>query len=444
METANKHFAVVGLGRSGIAAANFLAGRGGRVELVEARAEALAKDAAGALNPAVEVRYGTSEPPARAECIVLSPGVDSEAEFLRPARERGQEIIGEIELASRHARAPIIAVTGTNGKTTCTTLIGNILKTWGKDAPTGGNIGTPFISLVDRENTDFFVIEVSSFQLETIHRFRPRIAVWLNISPDHLDRHKTLENYIRIKARIAMNQSAGDALVLNHDDRRVMEAARPENVRTVFFSQKSRLEEGVFVSGQVILSRFIGEEEILCRIDELKEPTRWQMENVLAAAAAAHLAGAPRSAIADALRDYAGMAHRLEWVRTLNGIDFINDSKGTNVGALEKSLQSVTRPVILIAGGKDKAGDFAPLAALLKSRVKHMVLIGETKTKFRQILNGSFSYEDAETLKDAIDKAYTKAEAGDVVLLSPACASFDMFTDYEDRGNQFKTHVYEL
>lgn len=444
MEIANRIFSVIGMGRSGIAAANFLASRSGRVTLVESRREDELGETAKSLHPNVQVNYGTSTPPADAECIVLSPGVDADAEFLAPARTRGIEIISEIELASRFAPAPIIAITGTNGKTTCTTLMGNILKEWGKKAPTGGNIGTPFITLVDKAARDFFVIEVSSFQLEAIHRFRPKIAVLLNITPDHLDRHKTLARYIELKGRIADNQTEDDVLVLNQDDALVERAVKGKRPRKIHFSQTSAVEEGVFLSGPVILSRFGGNEEILCRVDELKEPTRWQMENVLAAAAAAFAAGAPRGAIADALRDYSGMAHRLEWVRTLGGVDFINDSKGTNVGALSKSLTAINRPVILIAGGKDKAGDFEPLKERLKSRVKHMVLIGETRPKFRQILNGTFSYEDAETLRDAVTRAYEKAEPGDVVLLSPACASFDMFTDYEDRGNQFKTLVYEL
>jgi len=444
MDIENKTFCVIGMGRSGLAAANFLADRGARVRVAEARSEAALGEAAHNLHPAVGVTYGNSTPSDDADCIVLSPGVDIDAEFLAPARARGTEIISEIELASRFAQAPIIAITGTNGKTTCTTLIGNMLKQAGKEAPTGGNIGTPFITLADRNSVDFFVIEVSSFQLEAVHHFRPKIAVLLNITPDHLDRHKTLDRYMELKGRIAENQLESDALVLNQDDPLVLEATKAQRSRKIYFSQKSEVEEGVFLQGPVILARFAGKEEIVCRVDELKEPTRWQMENVLASAAAAYLAGAPRKAIADALRDYAGMAHRLEWVRTLNGVDFINDSKGTNVGALKKSLESITRPVILIAGGKDKSGDFTPLKELLNARVKHMVLIGETRSKFRQILNGTFSYEDAQSLKDAVDQACKQSEPGDVVLLSPACASFDMFANYEDRGNQFKTIVYEL
>ena len=444
MELKYKKICVIGMGRSGIAAANFLAGRGATVTLTDQRSEEELKDISPSLHQKIHAVYGDCAPQDNAEMIVLSPGVDIHADFLTAAQSRGTEILSEIELASRFSTTPVIAVTGTNGKTTCTTLIGNILEKAEVKARTGGNIGTPFISFIDQGPVDYLVIEVSSFQLEAVHQFRPRVSVILNITPDHLDRHSTLEHYMALKGRLAAQQTEEDVLILNHDDPLAMEAGKGKRAKKVFFSTKKQLECSVFLRSGVIVARFNEAEEIICRVDELKQPARWQLENILASTAVAKCVNIGKENIADALRDYSGMEHRMEWVRTIHGIDFINDSKGTNVGAVQKSLTTLTQPVILIAGGKDKAGEFEALKKLFKAKVKHLVLIGETKQKFRAILNGSFSYEDAENLEDAVSRSFKKAQAGDAVLLSPACASFDMFDNYEDRGNRFKAIVYDL
>lgn len=444
MQLKDKKISVIGMGRSGIAAANFLAGRGARTTLLDRESRETLQNALASLHPDVQTRFGSCSPEPDSDAIVLSPGVDIAADFLDPARERGIEIISEIELASRFVSAPIVAVTGTNGKSTCCTLIGNILTEAGEKALLGGNIGTPFISLVDQEPADRVVVEISSFQLEAVDRFHPQIAAVLNITPDHLDRHKTLARYIELKERIAANQTPQDFLILNLDDPHTRDLASDKSVQRVFFSTATEVEEGAFLRGGKIVVRLADREREICSVGELRQNLQWQVENALAAALTATVAGVDPQPIANAMREFGGMEHRMEWVRTYKGIDFVNNSKGTNVGAVEKSLAHITRPVILIAGGKDKSADFSPLKNLFREKVKHLVLMGETKTKFRGILNGSFSYEEAASMEDAVQRALARAASGDVVLLSPACASFDMFRDYADRGEQFKNVVHDL
>ncbi|MFQ5450177.1 MAG: UDP-N-acetylmuramoyl-L-alanine--D-glutamate ligase [Nitrospinaceae bacterium] len=444
MELKNKKITVIGMGRSGIAAANFLAARGARTTLIDGQKRDALAEALGLLHSAVRTHFETSTPEPDAELIILSPGVDSGSSFLRTARDKGVPVWSEIELASRFAVPPLIAVTGTNGKSTCTALIGHILKRAGKIAPAGGNIGIPFISLVGEVSADYLVLEISSFQLETIHEFHPRIAVVLNITPDHLDRHKTLDRYAALKGRIAENQTEEDFLILNHDDPHTRILAKGGRAKKIFFSIRTELPEGAFLRKNMLILRLDDAEKEICSLDQLRQVMRWQVENILAAAAAAALAGVEGDAIASAVKEFSGMEHRLEWVRSYRGIDFINDSKGTNVGAVQKSLGAFHQPVILIAGGKDKATDFEPLKEVFKKKVKHLILMGETKSSIRRILNGSFSYEEVGGMKEAVHQAVSKADRGDVVLLSPACASFDMFRDYADRGNQFKTLVNEL
>ena len=444
MNCNNKKITIIGMARSGIAAANFLSGRGAQVTLMDVKPRADLEEAVSQLNPSVQTEFGFTTLPGDADLIVLSPGVDIESSFLEPARSLGIPVWSELELAFRFSRAPVIAITGTNGKSTTTTLIGNILNQAGKKVLVGGNLGTPFISLLEQEPADFLVLEVSSFQLEAIEQFRPHISIILNISPDHLDRHKTLARYAVLKERIAHNQTQDDFLILNQDDPGTRNLGRDRKSRKIYFSTTTEVEEGSFLRGNTLFVRLNGAEQKVCSLDELNQVMRWQAENILAAALAAALAGVPAQVTATALKQFTGLEHRIEWVRTFQGIDFVNDSKGTNVGAVQKSLQSITRPVVLIAGGKDKNTDFLPLKQILKEKVKHLILIGETKTRFREVLNGSFTYEDAGSMEEAVRQAVSKAVPGDVVLLSPACASFDMFRDYQDRGNQFKAIVRKL
>ena len=444
MDLNNKNITVVGMGRSGIASANFLAREKARVTLIEHRKRKDLEEAVAKVNPSVQINFETNALPGDEDLIVLSPGVDIHSSFLEPAHRLGTPIWSEIELASRFTATPIIAVTGTNGKTTCTTLIGKILQKAGKKVLVGGNIGIPFISLIDQKGIDFLVLEISSFQLEAIEKFRPKISIVLNITPDHLDRHKTLATYIALKARINENQTDNDYYLLNIDDANTKNLGQNSPANKFYFSAKDKVEQGAFLKENHLMLLKDGIEKKICAVEDLNQVMQWQVENVLAASLACSLLDIPAEFIAESLKQFTGMEHRMEWVRTFRGIDFVNDSKGTNVGAVQKSLESLRRPIVLIAGGKDKDSDFLPLKPTLKQKVKHLILIGETRSKFRQILNGSFSYEDADSLEEAVHQAMGNAAKGDVVLLSPACASFDMFTDYADRGNQFKTIVQQL
>jgi len=444
MELRNKKITVIGMGRSGVASANFLADREAQVTLIDQKERQDLEEAVHQLNPSVQTRFGSSTLAGNEDLIILSPGIDINAPFLKPAVQRGVPIWSEVELACRFASSPIIAVTGTNGKSTTTTLIGKILQAGGKSVLIGGNIGIPFISLVDQKGPDFLVLEISSFQLEAIESFRPKISVVLNITPDHLDRHKTMAAYIRLKEKICKNQTENDYLILNQGDPNSKNLGQSSLVQKLFFSATGSVETGVFLRENALMIRRNRTVKEVCRLDALKQVMQWQVENVLAATLACSLLEIPLKIIAETLKQFTGLEHRMEWVRTYRGIDFVNDSKGTNVGAVQKSLESLSRPVVLIAGGKDKESDFLPLKQVLKQKVKHLILIGEARPKFRQILNGSLNYEEANSMEEAVHKAAGNAESGDVVLLSPACASFDMFRNYEDRGDQFKSIVHRL
>lgn len=444
MEIEGKKISVLGMARSGIAAANFLSGRGARVTLFDSQTAEQLKERAGLVSEKVALRYGSSVPAEDSSLIVLSPGIDIASPDLDEAKRKGVEIIGELELAFRFFNTPVIGITGTNGKSTTTTLIGDLLKEAGFDTAVGGNIGTPFCDLLDNPPKDFAVIEVSSFQLETIRDFRPKIAAILNLTPDHLDRHRSLEHYADLKKRVAENQQEDDVLVLNADDSVVTKMGKDSKARQARFSLTDQVSTGACLAeGQIVLYQSELGREVL-PVDELPPAAQSQLENILAALTVASEAGVPVNAMRRVIKNFKGLEHRLEWVRSLEGIDFINDSKGTNLGALEKSLRGFDRPVVLILGGQDKGSDFLSLKPLFKQRVKHMVLIGEARQKIRATLNGSFTYEDAASMEEAVHLAKSNAESGDLVLLSPGCASFDMFRDYEDRGRQFKEIVNRL
>jgi len=444
MELRNKKITVIGMGRSGVAVANFLVSREARVTLIDQKKRQDLEEAVQQLNPSVQTRFGSSTLAGNEEGLILSPGIDINSSFLEPARQQNIPIWSEVELACRFTNAPIIAVTGTNGKSTTTTLIGQILQAGGKSVLVGGNIGIPFISLVDREAPDFLVVEISSFQMEAIEKFRPKISVVLNITPDHLDRHKTIAAYIRLKEKVSENQTESDYLILNQDDPNTKNLGQNSRAQKLFFSARDSVKTGVFLRENALMLRKNATEKKICHLDDLNQVMQWQVENVLAASLASSLLDIPLETIAETLKQFTGLEHRMEWVRTYRGIDFVNDSKGTNVGAVQKSLESLSRPVVLIAGGKDNESDFLPLQQVFKQKVKHLILIGEARSKFRQILNGSFNYEEANSMEDAVQKATGNAASGDVVLLSPACASFDMFIDYRDRGDQFKSIVHGL
>lgn len=444
MDFTNKIVSVIGLGRTGVAVANFLSRRGAKVSIMDHKSYDQLSDVADQLLPDIETYYQTCEPASESQMIVLSPGVDINSSFLQGSRQKGIEIISEIELASRVNTTSLIGVTGTNGKSTCTSLIGEILKEGGKNTQVGGNLGTPFISLFDQGQADYRVLEISSFQMEATQSFHPKVAIILNITPDHLDRHNSFEQYMSLKEKIFANQTEKDFLILNQDDPNTRNSGKTCMAKRIFFSIENRPECAAYLQDEKIFANLNGFKGEIYSLDSLSRGLRWQVENVLPAVATALLLNIPLESIQKVLKTFIGLQHRLEWVRNIDGVDFINDSKGTNVGSACKSLNTFDRPIILIAGGKDKNTDFSSLKNTMKKKVKHLILIGETRPKFRSILNGSFGYEESDSLEGAVILARAKSEKGDVVLLSPACASFDMFKDYIDRGNQFKSIVNNL
>ena len=444
MDLKNKIVSVIGLGKTGVATANFLARRGSRVSIMDKKPYDELSELKEKLLPGIKVIYQNNVPLPDSDLIVISPSVGIESEFLKSSRQKGTEIISEIELASRVNSASLIGITGTNGKSTCTSLIDEILTEGGKSTQAGGNLGIPFISLVDQEPTEYRVLEISSFQMEATYSFHPKIAVILNITPDHLDRHESFMQYVGLKEKIYANQTKNDSLILNYDDSNTRSLGENCPAKQILFSLESELGCGVYVDKGKIFARINEFEGEVCSLSSLSRGLAWQIENVLPAVAVALLLKVSLESIKKVLGSFVGLEHRLEWVCSQDGVDFINDSKGTNVGSAYKSLNTFDRPIILIAGGKDKNADFSSLKKIMKKKVKHLVLIGETRPKFRSLLNGSFGYEESDSLKDAVHKAKEKADKGDVVLFSPACASFDMFTDYIDRGNQFKSIVKNL
>ncbi|MDP3260689.1 MAG: UDP-N-acetylmuramoyl-L-alanine--D-glutamate ligase [Thermodesulfovibrionales bacterium] len=488
MELRNKNILVFGLAESGVGASNLLAGLGAKVTVTDRKPKEALMKYVEKLLPSVRLSLG-GHPDGILQgvnMIVISPGVPLDIAPLRKAKEMGIRIIGELELAYQAINSKFIpiysgqsskfprflAITGTNGKSTTTTLLNEMLNKGGFRTILGGNIGNALteeiFGLVRSQKTDddflitlnsqlstlnYVVAEVSSFQLETIEMFRPAGASILNITPDHMDRYHSMEQYKDAKAQIFANQKEGDFLVLNADDIETMKVeseklkVKIERPETFYFSRKKEVN-GIYFKDGVIHSNFNSSlltlNSQLINADEINIKGVHNLENAMAASAMALLAGCPAEAVVSALKDFKGLEHRLELVREFEGVDYINDSKGTNVDAVVKSLESFSMPVILIAGGRDKDGDFSLLSALVKSRVKKLVLIGEARDKIKKVLGGLTETIFADNLEEAVMLARKSASKGDVVLLSPACASFDMFRDYKDRGDQFKKIVKGL
>lgn len=443
---------VVGLGRSGMGAARLLHLKGARVSVTDRRSSRMLKNEAEELPQGVNLVPGghPEELFKGADLVVVSPGVPSDIEPLRLCHELGIPVIGELELAYMFTDVPFLAITGTNGKSTVTALAGHMLAASGRDVFVGGNIGTSIageICLMEqgkRSVPDWIVAELSSFQLETIRRFRPLVGAILNLSPDHMDRYGGMEDYSRAKARIFMNQQEGDSLVLNADDEAVASLAAKAPGRVVWFSRMRAVDEGVFLKGGDIVFKLGSREGKLIPAASLGIRGVHNLENAMAAACVCLIAGVEPEAAAGALGSFRGLEHRLEAVDEINGVTYINDSKGTNTGAVLKSLASFSQPVILIAGGRDKGTDFSILAPEMRGRVKLLVLIGEASKKMAEQLGGVVPAVMADDMDDAVCKACKAAVSGDVVLLSPACASFDMFRDFEHRGRAFKEAVRRL
>jgi UDP-N-acetylmuramoylalanine--D-glutamate ligase len=447
VDLAGKKILVVGLARTGIATAKFLKTKGSLVTTTEVRPKEEMKEAVQELKGmdiSTEWDGHQTETFLKQDIIVVSPGVDLNIKPIQKAIQHKVRVISEIELAYHFIEVPIIAVTGTNGKTTTTLLIGEMLKEDGKKVGVGGNVGAPLILFADgKDRWEVLVVEISSFQLEAIEDFRPRISILLNITEDHLDRYLSYDEYIGAKVRIFTNQNSGDLAVLNKDDPVVMKHKERVKAKKVLFSLREKLREGASFNGRTISLKFegIGEEYSLSR-----SPLKGihNVENMMAALTAARIFGCSKKAIQDSLNRFEGLEHRLEFVREIEGIRFYNDSKGTNVGSVIKSLQSFSEPVILIAGGKDKNGDLSPLKELIQKRVKHLILIGEAKERMNRELGGLTDTHMVKTLEEAVLLARKEAMGGEVVLLSPACSSFDMFKDYQERGKVFKEAVNHL
>jgi len=447
MNFKDKKVLVIGAGKSGVAVSRFLCAKGAAVVLADAgrpgdpRGELEQLSAAG-----VQIQTGGYHRVERDsfELVVLSPGVPLTEKPARDAQKHGIPVTGELELAYRFARAPIVAVTGTNGKTTTTTLIGEIFKRAGKNVLVGGNIGRPLLTEVERfGNGDIIVAEVSSFQLETATTFKPKVGIILNITPDHLDRHGNMENYTKAKLKIVAGQEPGDYAVLNYDDANTAALGKGLRGQVVYFSRKATLEEGVFVREGKILARFGRLEEIICRVNELGIPGAHNLENALAAVAATKVLGVERDVLADSLREFKGVSHRLEFVAEIDGVRYINDSKGTNPDAAIKALEAYEEPIVLIAGGKNKGSDFSLFAGKVKEKARALVVLGQSAQHIAAAARDK-GFENilyAGDFREAVQLARRAARPGDIVLLSPACASWDMFNSYEERGDLFKEIV---
>jgi UDP-N-acetylmuramoylalanine--D-glutamate ligase len=446
---AGKTVSVVGLAKSGVAAARLVRRLGGRVLASDSSPlEALPEEARGLerLGCALWAGGHPDAAFAGAELIVVSPGVPLELPPLVAMRARGVPIIGELELAWRVMEADVIAITGTNGKTTTTTLTGELLRTQVRPVLVGGNIGTPLADhALEFPGDGIVVAEVSSFQLDTTDRFRPRVAAILNITPDHLDRHGTFERYVDAKARIFANQLSTDCVVLNADDPVTAGLGGRARGRVIWFSRLTTLTHGVFIYDGWIVAKLNGSTERICPVTEITLRGQHNVENVLAATACALWTGMSPSSIRRGIAAFRGVAHRIERVHDDRGVVYYNDSKGTNVDSTIKALESFSEPVILIAGGKGKGQDFGPLAEAARGRVRRAILIGQDRDRIRAALEvAGIPAEDAESMDDAVRRSRDAAQVGDVVLLSPACASFDMFRNFEHRGDVFKSVVRAL
>src|ERR1043166_5648813 len=451
MEVAGRKALVIGAARSGIASAWFLTQRGATVALNDRKPLSEWSPAALALKTE-GVGLVEGDPPPwlldQVDLVVISPGVPAKAIPVRYADRRGAEVIGEIELASRFLRGRIVAVTGTNGKTTTTSLIGEMLKDAGLKVQVGGNIGTALISMIDSSVSDgWSVVEVSSFQLETIVDFHPTVAAVLNVTPNHMDRYETLMDYAAAKHNVFRNQTAGDVAILNADDEIVSSWATGLRAHVVPFSVQRKLEEGLFLRGRDLVSRTRDGERVCMSRDEMHLRGTHNVENVLAAMAAGLACGASPQSLRETVGRFRPVEHRLEEGAEINGGRFINDSKAPSVDATTKALEAFADDpgkVILILGGKGKQAPYLPLADLIKNKVRKMILIGEDAKVIESEIGNAAPFEHAKDMHEAVAKGFAAAGKGDVVLLAPACASFDMFDSFEHRGRVFKEEVKKI
>ena len=453
MNYENKKVLVVGLARSGIAAAQLLRANGALVTVNDSKTEEELGEGLNVLKGLqLEWRLGCPAEPLLEgqDVLVISPGIPADAPFVQKAREMGLYVTGELELAWQLSEGTMVAVTGTNGKTTTVSLLGEIFRNAGKVTHVVGNIGYPFslAALVSRKE-DVLVCEVSSFQMETADTFHPHVALLTNITEDHLNRHGTMEVYTGMKMRMFRRQTPEDFAVFNADDPGLKGLSRQVSSRVLKFSRKREVREGAFVRDGEVILRLTGEERAVCRTEEIRIPGPHNLENALGAVCCAAVMGVPVPVIRHSLRTFPGVEHRIENVRTLDGVTYYNDSKGTNVDSTIKAVETMTRPTVLILGGYDKKVSFDPLSAEIKAKedlIRETVLIGETAPKIEESLRraGYGNILHAGSMREAVQTCRNIAEDGWNVLLSPACASFDMFRDYEERGRVFKEIVGEM
>jgi UDP-N-acetylmuramoylalanine--D-glutamate ligase len=448
MDFHNKRVLVVGLGKSGVASALFLKAKGAHVTVSDAKSEdQLSESIPVLLDHGIAVETGGHGERTfhGQDLIVVSPGVPVDAPPLVQARALGETVIGEIELAAQFFPGVIVAITGSNGKTTTTTLAGEIIAASGFPTIVGGNIGTPAISLVEGATADTIaVLEVSSFQLETIQTFRPKVAAVLNVTPDHLDRHRTFAAYVDAKARIFENQQESDFAVLNADDPTCAELSGRTRARVFWFSRKKEVNQGAYMRDGGIVFRDTKAQTEIMPISEIPLKGTHNLENVLAAICVGAVMGCKPESMRQGVRDFKAVEHRLEYVATIRGVEYYNDSKATNVDATIKALESFPANIHIILGGKDKGSDYSVLKDLLKQRAKRVYTIGAAAEKIESQIKDSAEIVHAETLDAAVKRIASTAAAGDIVLLAPACASFDQFQNYEERGRVFKQLVQAL
>jgi UDP-N-acetylmuramoylalanine--D-glutamate ligase len=448
MDLSGKSILVIGLGKTGIASARFLAGKGANVSITDEKPLTELKGAIRELgNAYVNLEFRKYDPVSlsRVDLIIPSPGVPPSNILLVKAVNEKIPILSEIEIAYRFLKLPMIAITGTNGKTTTTTLIGNILRKAGKKAFVGGNIGNPLIGYVEgKQDDDYVVVEVSSFQLQWIQYFHPYVSILLNTTCDHVDYHGSFEAYRMAKESIFANQGESDLAILNADEPISSTLAADMVSQVQLFSSTTKVSKGMFLENNSLVHNTTHGDREEYPLDMIKIPGLHNVENVMASIMASRYCGCSPVSIISAVADFKGISHRIEFTDEKNGVAFYDDSKGTNVGAVARALETFTRPIILLMGGRDKEGDFETLRPLVRAKVKELVLFGEARNRINDLIGGVVKTSKATTLKEAIEVAYRHSSPGDVVLLSPGCASFDEFSNYKERGRFFKDAVKNL
>ena len=451
MEVKNKKVLVFGLGISGIGAGKILEAHGADVVLYDGNQKLTEEKVRKQLGEDSNARIVIGEFPEEIlenlDMTVLSPGVPTDLPVIEKMRKQGVTVIGEVELAYQYGKGDVLAITGTNGKTTTTTLLGEIMKNYQDNVYVVGNIGTPYTTAASLMTDDTITVaEMSSFQLESIVDFRPRVSAILNFTPDHLNRHHTMEAYVNAKKNIAKNQTEDDYCILNYEDELTREFGKEVKAKVLYFSSQRKLEEGIYLEDGNIIYHYGNVSEKICHVDELQILGTHNHENVMAACAMAAVYGVPVEKIRESVKAFKGVEHRIEYVIEKDGVAYYNDSKGTNPDAAIKGIQAMNRPTVLIGGGYDKGSEYTEWINSFDGKVKKLILIGDTKEKIAEDARkcGFIDYEFADTFEEAVLTAAKIAESGEAVLLSPACASWDMFPSYEVRGEKFKEIVKSL